>query len=152
MDIIKLNLLGAYIAIIILLTSCLIFIFRLTNHQSAEYWAGIAFMLTSFPIAYLIYSSINIERPTLYYIQLVLMIGFIILELLLDYIFKADFRHTKWMTISYVMLFFASTGGMIGIASQAGKIWSISGYYTFSNYDSSCFYTTRKDWIIKQQK
>ncbi len=121
MDIIKLNLLGAYIAIVILVTSSLIFIFRLINHQTAEYWTGIVFMLTAIPLAYLIYSSSNIERPTLYYIQLVLMIGFIILELLLDYIFKVDFRHTKWMAISYAMFFFASTGGMIGIASQAGK-------------------------------
>ncbi len=131
MDIIKLNLLGAYIAIIILFTSSLIFIFRLINHQTAEYWTGIAFMLTAIPIVYLIYSSSNIERPTLYYIQLVLMIGFIILELLLDYIFKVDFRHTKWMAISYVMFFFASTGGMIGVASQAGKSWSIIAVILF---------------------
>jgi len=131
MDIIKLNLLGAYTAILILFTSCLIFIFRLTNHQTAEYWAGIAFILTAIPIVYLIYSSINIERPTLYYIQLGLMIGLIILELFLDYIFKVDFRHTKWMVISYTMFFFASTGGMIGVASQAGKSWSISAVILF---------------------
>ncbi len=131
MDIIKLNLLGAYIAIIILVTSNLIFIFRLTNQQTVEYWTGIVFMLTAIPLAYLIYSSSNIERPTLYYIQLVLMIGFIILELLLDYIFKVDFRHTKWMAISYAMFFFASTGGMIGVASQAGKSWSISAVILF---------------------
>ncbi len=131
MDIIKLNLLGAYIAILILVTSSLIFIFRLTNQQTVEYWTGIVFMLTAIPLAYLIYSSSNIERPTLYYIQLVLMIGFIILELLLDYIFKVDFRHTKWMAISYAMFFFASTGGMIGIASQAGKSWSISAVILF---------------------
>lgn len=131
MDIIKVNLLGAYIAIIILVTSSLIFIFRLTNQQTAEYWTGIAFMLTAIPIVYLIFSSINFERPTLYYIQLGLMIGFIIIELLLDYIFKVDFRHTKWMAISYAMFFFASTGGMIGVASQAGKLWSSSAVILF---------------------
>ena len=125
MDIYKLNLVGACIAIFILLTGSLIFIFRLTNQQIAEYWTGIAFMLTAIPIVYLIYSSTNIERSTLYYIQLGLIIGFIVIELLLDYIFKIDFRHTKWMAISYTMLFFASTGGMIGVASRAGKTWSI---------------------------
>lgn len=131
MDIYKLNQLGAYLAIFILLTSSLIFVFRLSNQQTAEYWTGIAFMLTAIPIVYLIYLSKNIERPTLYYIQLGLMIGFIVLELLLDYIFKVDFRHTKWMTISYAMFFFASTGGMIGVASQAGKSWSISAVILF---------------------
>lgn len=29
------------------------------------------------------------------------------------------------MVISYVMLFFGLTGGMIGMASQAGKKWAI---------------------------
>ena len=131
MDIYKLNLLGAFIAIFILLTCSLIFIFRLSNQQTAEHWLGIAFMLTAIPIVYLIYSSTNTERPTLYYIQLGLMIGFIIVELLLDYIFQFDFRHTKWITISYAMLFFASTGGMIGIASQAGKSWSLISVVLF---------------------
>ena len=131
MDIVKMNLIGAYVAITILVASSLIFIFRLTNLHSAEYWIGIAFILTAIPLAYLLFSSSSIERPTLYYIQLGLMIGFIILELFLDYIFKFDFRHTKWMAISYAMLFFASTGGMIGVASQAGKPWSISAVILF---------------------
>ena len=125
MEIEKINLLGAYVAIFILITSSMIFVFRLLNQETAEYWTGIAFMITAIPLAYLIYSSTNLDRPTLYFIQLGLMIGFIIIELLIDYIFKVDFRHTKWMAISYVMFFFASTGGMIGIASQAGKSWSI---------------------------
>lgn len=125
MDINKLNLFGAYLATFILLTSSLIFVFRLLNLQKAEYWTGIAFMLSAIPIFYLVYASADFERPALYYIQLGLMIGFIIIELLLDYILKVDFRHTKWMAISYVMFFFASTGGMIGIASQAGKFWTI---------------------------
>ena len=131
MEIEKLNLLGAYVAVFILFTSSLIFIFRLTNQQVAEYWTGVAFMLAAIPIVYLIYSSTNFERPSLYCIQLGLMIGFIITELLLDYIFKVDFRHTKWMAISYAMFFFASTGGMIGLASQAGKPWAIISIILF---------------------
>ena len=125
MDINKLNLFGAYLATFILLTSSLIFVFRLLHLYKAEYRTGIAFMLSAIPIFYLVYASADFERPALYYIQLGLMIGFIIIELLLDYILKVDFRHTKWMAISYVMFFFASTGGMIGIASQAGKFWTI---------------------------
>ena len=131
MDINKLNLFGAYLAIFILIISSLIFTFRLTNQQTAEYWTGIAFMLAAIPMVYLIYSSTNFKRPILYYIQLGLMIGFIIVELLLDYIFKTDFRQTRWIVIFYVMLFFGSTGGMIGIASQAGKSWAILSIVLF---------------------
>ena len=131
MEIEKLNLLGAYVAVFILFTSILIFVFRLTNQQVAEYWTGIAFMLSIIPIVYLIYSSTYIERQKLYFIQLGLMIVFIIVELMLDYILKFDFRQKKWMAITYATFFFASTGGMIGIASQAGKLWSIISVILF---------------------
>ena len=131
MEIKELNILGAYVAVFILFTSILIVLFRLNNQKVAEYWTGIAFMLSIIPIVYLIYSSTYIERPKLYFIQLGLMIGFIIVELLLDYILKFDFRHTKWMAITYATLFFASTGGMIGVASQAGKLWSIISVVLF---------------------
>jgi len=33
--------------------------------------------------------------------------------------------------ISYVMLFFAGTGGMLGVASKAGGIWGISAIILF---------------------
>jgi len=46
-----------------------------------------------------------------------------LIELCLDYIFKLDFRNVKWMTVLYVTFFFAGTGGLIGIASLAGKWW-----------------------------
>jgi len=88
-------------------------------------------MLTAIPIVYLIFSSTNFERPTFYYIQLGLMLGFIIVELFLDYVLKVDFRQTRWIVISYVTMFFASTGGMIGIASQAGKYWTILAIILF---------------------
>ncbi|NOY50184.1 MAG: hypothetical protein GXO88_06465 [Chlorobi bacterium] len=125
MDIYKLNLIGAYSAIFVLLTGNLIFVFRLLNQQLAEYWAGIAFMATIIPLAYLLYTSSQYGRSNMYIIQLVTMMGFIIVELLLDYVFKVDFRHTRWTVILYVMFFFAGTGGMIGIAFQAGKSWGI---------------------------
>jgi len=124
MGITKLNPFGAYLAIFILLTSSLVFIFRLLNQQKAEYWTGIALIITTIPLCYLLYTAIQYKRPLIYYIQLGLIILFLVVELLLDYVFKVDFRHTNWMLISYVTLFFAATGGLIGIASQAGKYWA----------------------------
>jgi len=59
------------------------------------------------------------------------MIGFLIMELLLDYVLKVDFRNIKWITITYVMFFFAGTGGMIGIASQASKVFAIIAILLF---------------------
>ncbi len=144
MDIIKLNQLGAITALIIMVTSILIFIFRLNNQQTAEYWTGIIFMLMAIPLAYLFDSALKMERPTLYFIQLGLMIAFIITELALDYIFKINFRHIKWMVICYTIFFFASTGGMIGVALHAGKVWTIISIVLFFIMASLAFFQRTK--------
>lgn len=71
------------------------------------------------------------ERPPLYFVQLGLMIVYFLVELLLDYILKIDFRSVRWMTITYVTLFFAATGGMLGVASHAGRGWSYASIALF---------------------
>ncbi|MFC1948611.1 hypothetical protein ACFLW0_00315 [Chloroflexota bacterium] len=53
------------------------------------------------------------------------MIVFIIVEFLLDWYPKVDFRENLTIIIPYVMLFFGATGGMIGVASLAGKRWVV---------------------------
>jgi hypothetical protein len=131
MDINKTNYLGSIIALIILITCNLIFIFRLLGLSKIEYWIGLVFILTSLPIIFLLFKANEFQRPTIYYIQFGVMLTFILVELFLDYLFKVDFRHTRWMVISYATLFFAATGGMIGIASLSGRIYSIIAVILF---------------------
>ena len=59
------------------------------------------------------------------------MLFWLIVLFLVDYVFKYDFRQTQWMVISYVMLYFAGAGGMIGIAALAGRGWTISAVILF---------------------
>ena len=125
MDITKANILGTYLALIVLILCSLIFIFRLLGLSKIEHLLGIIFLLTSLPITYLLLTAGQFQRPTIYYVQIGIMLVFMIVELILDYLFNFDFRHTKWMVITYAMLFFAATGGMIGIASLSGKPYSI---------------------------
>jgi hypothetical protein len=125
MNINKINCFGTYLALLILITNILIFLFRLRGNPRIEYWLGVLFLLTSIPIVFLLLTAKELQRPPIYYIQLGLMLVFIIVEFLLDYFLKVNFRNTRWMVIMYATLFFASTGGMIGIASLSGKIYSI---------------------------
>ncbi len=127
----KINLIGAFTAATLLILSCLIFIFRLLDQQKVEYWSGMVFMLMALPLIYLLLIANRLDRPTIYFIQLAVMIGFIILELLLDYLFKVDFRNIRWATITYVTFFFAGTGGMIGLAANTGKTWVIISVMLF---------------------
>jgi hypothetical protein len=61
----------------------------------------------------------------IYFVWLALMILFSLFELIVDHILKVDFRNVQWAVVPYVMFFFAATGGMIGVAAQAGKRWTI---------------------------
>jgi len=131
MNINKVNYFGTYIALIILITCNLIFLFRLLGNSKIEYWLGVLFLLTFIPIVFLLLNANELQRPTIYYIQLGLMLAFIVVEFLLDYLFKVNFRNTRWMVITYVTLFFAATGGMIGIASLSGKIYSVIAIILF---------------------
>jgi hypothetical protein len=59
------------------------------------------------------------------------MILFLFFELVVDDILRVDFRSVNWAVVPYVMFFFAATGGMIGVASQAGKSWAITTVIVF---------------------
>lgn len=80
---------------------------------------------------FLLLKAPQLQRPALYYIQIGCMLAWLLVETLLDYIFKVDFRHVSWMVISYVVLFFAGTGGMLGVAVNSGRRWSIAAIILF---------------------
>lgn len=132
-------LLGALISVATILLCILIFISRMCGYQETEYWLGIILVLSFFPLVYLYRKGIEFNEPRIYFIQIGTMLGFLLVELLLDYILVYPFREVKWMLIVYVMLFFGGTGGMIGIASKAGKIWSILTILLYLNMVALAF-------------
>ena len=127
----KLDLLGAIVAHIIFISSIITFSSRMIFKLQPGHWVGIPILLMVFPLIYLLIMAPKFKRPLLYYIQIVIMLVFLIVLFLVDYVFKYDFRQTQWMVISYVVLYFAGVGGMIGIASQAGRGWTISAVILF---------------------
>ncbi len=80
---------------------------------------------------YLLVIAPQLERPALYYLQIGLMLAWLLVEALLDYILKIDFRQVRWMVISYIVLFFAGTSGMPGVAANAGREWTIAAGILF---------------------
>ena len=147
MDLDKVNILGAVVSIVILALCNLIFVFRLSQHNEVEYWLGILFLLTALPLVYMLYTAGSFHRPMIYYIQIVTILIFILVELFLDYIFKIDFRGVRWMVILYVMIFFAGTGGLIGIASQVGRTWSIAAIALFLSMTALAFWQRAKSGV-----
>jgi hypothetical protein len=127
----KVNLLGAIVADVFYLSAILVFIFRLLGKPRYGFWIGYFEFLLAIPLTYLLLVGPQFNRPIIYYIQIVCMLAWLALEAFLDYILKVDFRNIRWAVITYVVLFFAGAGGMLGVARLAGREWSISAIILF---------------------
>jgi hypothetical protein len=128
----QLDLLGAILAVVINLLVIAILAARLVERESRiEWWLGMTLQLALVPLLYLLVVGIAHRRPPLYLIQVGLMIVFLLVELVLDHILHSNFRQVRWMIICYAMLFFASTGGMIGVASRAGRGWLLAAVLSY---------------------
>ena len=118
------NLLGALTAVAFLISAILVFITRLLRKPEYGRWIGYFEFTLAIPLVFLLVTAPRLGRPALYYIQIGLMLAWLLLEALLDYILKIDFRRVRWMLIGYVTLFFAASGGMVGVAAMAGAGWA----------------------------
>jgi hypothetical protein len=127
----KLDLLGAIVAHVILISSIITFLSRMLFKTAPGHWVGIPILLMAFPLLYLLLKAPQYNRPILYYLQAGIMLLWLVLLFLVDYVFKVDFRQIQWAVISYVMLYFAGAGGMIGIAALAGRGWTVSAVILF---------------------
>ena len=127
----KTNLLGAVTAIAFFVSAILVFTFRLLGKPQYGRWIGYFEFLLAMPLIYLLIQAPGLGRPALYYIQIACMLAWLALEAGLDYILKVDFRNTRWLVISYVVLFFAGSGGLLGVAANAGRGWSIPAIILF---------------------
>ncbi len=125
------NLLGAIVTVGIYALYILLFIFRLLGRPEFGHWLASTQFLAMLPLGYLLLKAPKLEHPPLYYVQITLMLIFLLVEFLLDYALKIDFRQVSWMAISYVMLFFAASGGMLGVAAKVGRTWTISSVILF---------------------
>jgi hypothetical protein len=125
------NLLGAAVTEVFYISAILIFVLRLLGKPQIGYWIGVFELFLALPLIFLLVKAPELNRPILYYIQIGLMLAWLVIELFLDYILKIDFRQVQWMVIAYVTLFFAGTGGMLGIAANAGRAWSMVSVVLF---------------------
>jgi hypothetical protein len=131
MNIIDIDFLGAMVAIVFFISAIMVFALRLMKKTSISYWIGIFEFILGIPMIYLLLKAPEFSRPVLYYIQIGFILMWLVIELLLDYIFRINFRKVRWMVIGYVTLFFTGTGGMLGIAAYAGRGWSIVSIILF---------------------
>jgi hypothetical protein len=125
------NLVGALTAVAMLALCIVIFVARLAGRPGLGHAVGWAQFALVVPLAALLVLAPGLGRPWLHYLQVALMLAFLAVEFALDYAFRVDFRGSRAAVIPYVMLFFAATGGMVGVASLAGRGWTIAAGLLF---------------------
>ena len=125
------DLLGAIIANTYMLLIMVVFIARIFNWPEIGRWVGLVSSLIIVPLIYLFVVGLRTGQRKIYFVWLALMVLFALFELIVDQILRIDLRSTQWTVVPYVMFFFGATGGMIGVASQAGKAWAITTVIVF---------------------
>jgi hypothetical protein len=125
------NLVGAITANVYMLLIIAVFISRILGWLEIGRWVGFASSLVIVPLVYLSIVGLRTGRRKIYFVWLALMVLFALFELVVDQILRIDLRSAQWTVVPYVMFFFAATGGMIGVASQAGKAWAITTVIIF---------------------
>ena len=125
------DLVGAITANVYMLLIIAVFVARILGLLEISRWIGFTSSLVIFPLLYLFIVGLRTSRRKIYFAWLALMILFVLFELIIDQILRADLRSQQSSVIPYVMFFFAATGGLIGVASQAGKTWAITTVIIF---------------------
>jgi hypothetical protein len=100
-----------------------IFIATKLERPKARQTLGIVFMLLTFPLA-IVFIRYLIEGLDLgILIRFGLVFLYLLIEFLLDYALKFDFR-TKWIThVPYIILEYLALFSLIGIASDINRTW-----------------------------
>jgi hypothetical protein len=118
------NLIGAITANVYMLLVIAVFVARMLGQLEIGRWIGLVSTLALIPVAHLFVAGLHTNRRRIYFMWLSIMALFLLFELVVDHVLSIDFRSVRWAIVPYVMFFFGATGGMIGVAAQAGKSWT----------------------------
>jgi uncharacterized membrane protein len=125
------NLIGAITANAYFVLIISVFVLRMAGRTELARWVGLASFVAIVPLLFLLVTAFRTDRPSIYFLWVGLAVAFLAGELFVDYILNVQFRTVAWATVLYVVVFFAATGGMIGIAGQAGTRWTAATVVVF---------------------
>lgn len=127
----RLDLIGAVTACVIYISSILVFSLRLAGQAAVGGVAGIPTLVAALPLVYLLITAPSVQRPAIYYVQVGLMLVWIVILFLVDFWPGLEFRDRTPLVIVFVVLYFGGMGGMIGVASLAGRVWMLASVGLF---------------------
>jgi hypothetical protein len=119
------NLLGGITALLAFASCDALLLARVTESPEIERGFGLIFLGLCVPALYLLFAAFAHRRRPVYFVWLLLFLAFLVVEALLDFVLHVPFRQAPWQVVLYVALFFGGLGGMVGLASRAGRRWTM---------------------------
>ncbi len=107
-----------------------IFLARRAGQEQIENALGLVLVTFTFPLAILIIWNGALGREWWTLVLPSLLVGYLLVELLLDYIFKIDFRHTTLLW-PYLLIYYLALMGMIGYCFLVKPLY---GFITLASY------------------
>jgi len=107
-----------------------IFLARSRGKERLEYILGLLFILLALPAGFGVVVNSIYRREWWTILFPLLLVGFCVIELCFDYIFKLDFRNNKLLW-PYLISFYMASIGMVGYSFGMGKLF---GFITLVTY------------------
>ena len=107
-----------------------LFLARAAGAGGVEHALGLGTVALVLPVAVAALLNLVRERGWWYVILPAVLLGFLLVELLLDYILRLDFRHSRLLWF-YLLLFYLALNAMIGYAFLVGRTF---GFVTLVTY------------------
>ncbi len=107
-----------------------LFLSRVVKARRVEFYVGLGLEALGLPLVAAVLWSLLQKREWWTVVLPSLLIAFLIVELILDYMLKLDFRHTAWLG-PYLGLYYLALMGMIGYTFLVSKPY---GFITLATY------------------
>jgi hypothetical protein len=92
---------------------------------------GYFIVAMALPVSITLVSYALTEHPPKLLLYLAAILLYLVLEFLLDFVFKIDFRKKPAIHVPYIVIFYLACFGFIGIAFSIGTFWgyAVSGSF-----------------------
>ena len=112
------------------LAIAVIMLSRVKQWGRLEYVLGLLTSLGVIPVGWALFSNMHAGRSSWMVILPGVVMLFLVIEFLLDYVLKSDFRHTRWVG-AYLLVFYLAQWAMIGYGFLADSTY---GFVTLITY------------------
>jgi len=91
------------------------------DNPVALQWVGALVIFLTIPFVITLIGYIRAKAPKMTLVRNGIVLGYILFEVMLDYILKIPFRDILWLHIVYIAALYAAIFSMIGIARRVSR-------------------------------